>query len=424
MRENTVDNGYQWFKEARYGLFIHWGLYSILAGEYKGKQTKFISEWIMNTLDIPVEEYEKLAEQFQPDKFDVETLVKIAKENWGMKYIVFTAKHHEGFAMYHSKNSKYNVVDATPYHKDVLKELSVACTKYDMKLGIYYSQSQDWHDPNGFVSKSNGGQVIDNTKKNFQQYIDEKVIPQLKELMTNYGEIGLVWFDTPMDMTKEQSKQCVDVIKEIQPNCLISGRIGNQLGDYITIGDNYLPRFPINNAWEVPATLNDTWGYSKFDQEWKTPEHIIKLLVKIVSRGGNYLLNIGPRGDGSIPEESIEILDRVGTYLKENGESIYGVEQTPCYPYEINWAEFTHRKNKLYIHIFEPKSKLEILNCSNKVKGAYLLKNGKKLDCICDKSCEGDAVVIVDIPKEMHEEAFYCVCLEIEEEMPIFDPIG
>ncbi len=423
MIDRIPDTKQEWFKDAKYGLFIHWGLYSILAGEYKGKQTKHISEWIMNSLDIPVEEYEKLTDEFNPDQFDADALVKMAKEEWGMKYIVFTAKHHEGFAMYHSENSKYNTVDATACHRDIVKELADACKKYDMKFGLYYSQSQDWHDPNGFVSKANGGKETDNQSKDFQSYVDHKVIPQLRELLTNYGEICLIWFDTPMDMTKEQSQQCVDVVKELQPNCLISGRIGNQLGDYMTIGDNYMPRLPLEGDWEVPATLNDTWGYSKFDQSWKTPEEIIKILVKIASRGGNYLLNIGPRADGSVPQESLDILGEVGNYMRENGESIYGTRKAPSYPYEIDWAEFTCRDHKLYVHVFEPRKKLEILNCSNEVKDAYLLSNGQKLKYVCDESCEGDAVVIVDIPEELHDAKTYCVCLELKEEAPIFDPI-
>ena len=181
------DTKQQWFKDAKFGLFIHWGLYSILAGEYKGQKTDRIAEWIMNDLNIPVEEYEKLAEEFNPVEFDAEKIVKKAKE-WGMRYIVFTAKHHEGFAMYHSRCSKYNVVDATPFGRDVLKELKQACDKYDMKLGIYYSQAQDWHDPDGFQFRK------DDSGKDYQAYLDRKCMPQLREILTDYGKIALIWF--------------------------------------------------------------------------------------------------------------------------------------------------------------------------------------------------------------------------------------
>lgn len=333
--DRVPDTKQKWFKEAKYGLFIHWGLYALLAGEYKGVKTDHISEWIMNSLGIPVEEYEKLADEFNPVDFDADALVKMAKEKWGMKYIVFTAKHHEGFAMYKSEVSKYNVVDATPCHRDILKELADACKKYDMRLGLYYSQAQDWHDPNGYVSHANGDEAQrkdNNFKKDFQYYLDNKVKPQLKEILTGYGEISLIWFDTPMAMTKEQSQECIDLIKSIQPNCVISGRVGNQLGDYMTTGDNFLPRLPFEGDWEVPATLNDTWGFNKDDENWKNPEDILKLLIKITSRGGNYLLNIGPKASGEIPEKSVGILNEVGKYVTENADGIYGTVRGDIYP--------------------------------------------------------------------------------------------
>ncbi len=424
--DRIPDTKQQWFKEAKYGLFIHWGLYSILAGEYKGKKTDHISEWIMNNLGIPAEEYEKLAEQFHPDCFDADELVRRAKEDWGMKYIVFTAKHHEGFAMYHSKTSAYNTVDATPCHRDIVKELADACRKYDMKFGLYYSQAQDWDDPNGFVShamKSEGQKQDDNSKKDFQRYLDSKVKPQLRELLTNYGEICLIWFDTPMGMTKEQSQECVDLVKSIQPNCLISGRIGNQLGDYLTTGDNFIPRLPYAGDWEVPATTNDTWGYNKDDHNWKDADSIIRLLVRINSRGGNYLLNVGPKASGEIPQESVKILDKVGKYVTENAEGIYATDRMDIYPFELDNVEFTCRKNRLYVHVFKPMKRMEILNCANRVKRAYILRDGREISCTSEISCEGDPCVCMEFPKDMRTEKNYCVCLELEEEKPVFEPL-
>ena len=302
------DTKQQWFKDAKFGLFIHWGLYSVLAGEYNGKKTDRIAEWIMNHLDIPVSEYEKLAGQFNPVNFNAEEIVKKAK-SWGMKYIVFTSKHHEGFAMYDSKCSDYNVVKATPYKKDILRQLKDACDKYDMKLGLYYSQAQDWHDPDGLMY------LKDNSHKDYQHYLDTKVKPQLTEILTEYGDIALIWFDTPMETTPEQSKSLVDLVKFLQPNCIVSGRIGNELGEYMTTGDNFIPRLPYEGDWELPATLNDTWGFNKDDHNWKNPDDIIRLLLKVTSRGGNYLLNIGPDATGRIPNESIAILDEVGKYV-------------------------------------------------------------------------------------------------------------
>lgn len=424
--ERVPDTKQTWYKEAKYGLFIHWGLYALLAGEYKGKKTEHISEWIMNTLGIPAAEYEKLAADFNPVTFNADELVRRAKEEWGMKYIVFTSKHHEGFAMYHSKSNPYNVVDATPCKRDILRELEKACRKYDMKLGLYYSQSQDWHDPNGYVSHNMGTKEQlkdDNEKKDFQYYLDHKVKPQLTELLTNYGEICLIWFDTPMGMTKVQSQECIDLVKSIQPNCIISGRIGNQLGEYMTTGDNFLPRLPFEGDWEVPATLNDTWGYNKEDTNWKEPNDILKLLVKIVSRGGNYLLNIGPMADGTIPERSVEILNEVGKYVRENGEGIYATKKLDLYPYELDWGEFTGKDNKLFLHVFKPQKRLEILNCAVHVKKAYLVRDGRELHTRVEVTCEGDSMVEVEVPEDIRGGKNYCVCLEIEEKTPVFEPL-
>jgi alpha-L-fucosidase len=424
--DRIPDTKQQWYKDAKFGLFIHWGLYALLAGEYKGQKTDHISEWIMNSLGIPASEYEKLADEFDPQHFNADELVRKAKEDWGMKYIVFTAKHHEGFAMYHSDSSKYNVVDASPCQRDILKELADACKKYTIRLGLYYSQAQDWHDPNGYVSHANGNKnqlKDDNTTKNFQYYLDHKVKPQLTELLTNYGDICLIWFDTPMGMTKEQSQECINLVKSIQPNCIISGRIGNQMGDYITTGDNFLPRLPLKGDWEVPATLNDTWGFNKDDEDWKSPQDIIKLLVKINGRGGNYLLNIGPTADGVIPEKSIEILDKVGVYVNENAEGIFATRTLDVYPYELDWGELTGKDNKLFIHVFKPRKRLELLNCLAHVKRAYLLKDNRELEWLVEETCEGDTILIVELPEELRINEYYCVGIDIEETSPHFEPL-
>ncbi|MDO5134477.1 MAG: alpha-L-fucosidase [Eubacteriales bacterium] len=410
------DTKQQWFKDAKFGLFIHWGLYALLAGEYKGKKTDHIAEWIMNYLNIPVEEYEKLAEKFDPINFDADALVKQAKE-WGMKYIVFTSKHHEGFAMYHSQCSPYNVVDATPCKRDILKELQLACEKYGMKLGLYYSQAQDWHDPDGYVAKK------DNHKKNYRAYLDRKCLPQLRELLTNYGKIALIWFDTPLDTTAEESVEMAKLVKELQPECIISGRIGNGLGEYMTTGDNFIPRLPFEGDWEVPATLNDTWGFNKDDHNWKDAHEIIRLLVKINSRGGNYLLNIGPDGTGAVPKESIDILSSVGAYVKTNEEAIFGTKRMPVNPYELTWGELTCKEHHLYAHVFCKVPRVEILNIENRVKRAYLLETGQELEVISGRTCEGDGFIDIELPKEYKDKTYYCIGMELEEEMPVFHSI-
>lgn len=407
----------EWFLEARYGLFVHWGLYAVLAGEYRGKRTEHIAEWIMNYMDIPPEEYRGIAASFGGEQFSAREIVRRAKEDWGMKYLVFTSKHHEGFAMWNSKCSDYNVVKATPYGKDVLKEFQEACEAYGMKLGLYYSQAQDWDDPDGYRYGA------DNSKKNFRRYLDEKCIPQLRELLTGYGEISLLWFDTPMEMTKEESKELIDLVKSYQPHCVISGRIGNELGDYLTTGDNFIPACPLEREWEVPATLNDTWGYNRYDNNWKQPGDILRLLLKIVGRGGNYLLNIGPDGQGRVPEESIRILDEVGRYVTENADAVYGTKKMDLYPYDLEWAQLTAKDYKLFVHVFKPRMRIELLNVANKVKRAYLVRDGQELVCRCRNICEGDPIVEVELTEELRQQAGYAVCIELEEQKPVFLPI-
>ena len=410
------DTKQQWFKEAKFGLFIHWGLYSLLAGEYKGKKTDRIAEWIMNYLDIPAAEYEKLAEQFDPVNFDADMIVRKAKE-WGMKYIVFTSKHHEGFAMWDSKCNDYNVVKATPCKRDIVRELRTACDKYGMKLGLYYSQAQDWHDPDGYMHTK------DNSHKDYQAYLERKCYPQLRELLTEYGEIALIWFDTPMGTTKEQSEEMVRIVKSLQPNCIISGRIGNGLGEYMTTADNFIPLLPYEGDWEVPATLNDTWGYNKDDHNWKNPEEIITLLIKIAARGGNYLLNIGPRGDGSVPEESMRILDEVGSYVSTNEEAIFATKRLGVYPYELGWGNMTRKDYRLYLHVQKPRIRVDLLNVGNKVKRAYLVADKRELEFDMSISCEGGSIIEVEIPEDYQEKKNYVICLETEEKEPVFEEL-
>jgi alpha-L-fucosidase len=339
--------------------------------------------------------------------------------SWGMKYIVFTSKHHDGFAMYHSKCSPYNIVDATPFKRDALKELQLACEKHGMRLGLYYSQAQDWHDPDGFMA------LKDNSKKDFQAYLDRKCIPQLKEILTGYGDIALIWFDTPMGTTVEQSRNLIATVKSIQPNCIVSGRIGNDLGDYMTTSDNFIPARPYVGDWEVPATLNDTWGFNKDDHNWKDPDNVIRLLVKINSRGGNYLLNIGPDSLGRVPEESLRILDRAGAYVNENADAIFGTRilETP-YPYDLDWAEFTRKPHMLFIHVFKgQKRSIYLPNVGNKVEKATVLKSGESLPFELTKDCEGHSVIEIELPSSLREKSNYCVALQMAEDEPVFESV-
>ena len=316
----------QWFRQAKFGLFIHWGLYCIPAGEWKGQPIAGIGEWIMNRAKIPVTEYEQLAKQFNPVKFNAEEWVQMA-EDAGMKYIVITSKHHDGFAMYGSEVSKYNIVDATPFHRDPLKELSAACARHNIKFGFYYSQSQDWHEPAGMGNTWDFGPDAQKDSI-YDSYLRGKAEPQVKELLTGYGPVALIWFDTARMMTGDRGPRFIDIMHTLQPAALIDGRLGVK-GDYRSTGDNQIPNEVLKEDWEVPATLNHTWGFKKDDTDWKTTDDLTFKLVDIVSKGGNYLLNVGPTSEGVIPQASQDNLRGVGKWLKVNGESIYGAGPTP-----------------------------------------------------------------------------------------------
>ncbi len=364
----------KWFQEARFGMFIHWGLFAGHAGTYKGKKYYGISEWLQQRAKIPAKEYEQFAADFNPVNFDAEKWVTLAKAS-GIKYIVITAKHHEGFAMFQSMVSAFNIVDATPYKKDPMKALAAACRKAGIKLGFYYSQYQDWHEPNG------GGNDwdYDDTKKDHPAYYAAKAIPQIKELLTNYGDIGLIWFDTPGDMTPEQSTVFLKKVKDWQPNCLVSSRVGNGLGDYTDFGDGEVPAGVVKGPWEAIFTHNDSWGYSSFDNNFKTPKEIIRLLTTISSKGGNLLLNIGPMANGKIPEPSQKYFLETGKWLRQNGESIYGTTCSLIKPQP--WGVTTNKPGKLFVHIFQSplNGKISIPLKGITIQKAYWLSSKKKL---------------------------------------------
>ena len=369
-----------WFRDAKFGMFIHWGPYSCLAGEYNGQQVAVgkNAEWIMKDLTIPVNEYRELAHQMNPVRFDAHEWVNLAKKT-GMKYIVITAKHHDGFAMYHSKVTKYNIVDWTQFGRDPMKELSQACAEEGIKFCVYYSHREDWDHPGGYGNNWDydndwGADFYDHEK--FEKYLEEKAKPQLRELLTNYGPIGLVWFDRGM-YTPEQGLEFVNLAHNLQPSTLINGRVGNYgqefLGDYQSMGDNGMPPGGLEEYWETPMTLNKTWGFSKYDTLWKSPEAVIRRLLEIVSRGGNFLLNIGPKGNGEIPDATIEIFSKVGLWVERNAEAIFGTKANPFG--ELPWGYCTVKGSKLYLLVRDwPQDLiLTLYGLKNSVNSAYLL---------------------------------------------------
>jgi alpha-L-fucosidase len=413
----------QWFHEAKYGFFINWGLYSIPAGEWKGQKIGGIGEWIMHNARIPVKEYEQLAQQFNPAKFNADEWAQLAADA-GMKYVVFDCKHHDGFALYRSAVSKYNCFDGTPWHRDPFKELQAACARRGLKFCFYYSQATDWHEPNG---ANNNWDFPPNPQKDFDQYFRDKSMPQVRELLTNYGPIGLIWFDVPTLMTPARCQQLVDLVRTLQPDTLINSRLGpGGLQDYQSRGDNEIPHTVTPGAWETAATINDTWGYKKDDQRWKTPEDICFKLVDIVSKGGNYLLNVGPDGEGAIPQPSQDILRTVGAWLKRNGDAIYGAGRTPfgdelgsydpakkdkkgrpAFNAKTDWR-CTTKPGKLFIHFFKwPAGKFELAGVKEKIAQVSLLATHQPLPFTQD----GEKVSVT-LPEKALDALATVLCLE------------
>ncbi len=362
-----------WWKEAKFGLFIHWGVYSVPAGVYDGKDIKGIGEWIMNNGKIPVATYQAYAKQFNPVKYNPETWVKMAKDA-GMKYLVITSKHHDGFTLFQTKASKWNIVEATPYGKDLLKPLADACHKQGIRLGFYYSQAQDWNNPGGGACGGHWDKAQDGS---MDEYIDKVAVPQVKEILANYGQVDILWWDTPCDMTKERAEKFQPVLAKY-PNLITNNRLGGGFNGDTETPEQFVPAtgFPGRN-WETCMTMNDTWGYKSKDNNWKSTKEIIQTLIDIVSKGGNYLLNVGPTSEGLVPQPSIERLAEVGKWMKINGDAIYGTTASPFS--FLQWGRCTQKGDKLYLHVFDwPKNGKIAIPLQNKITKAYLLADPQK----------------------------------------------
>jgi len=410
LSEAAVTGSAEWFRDAKFGMFIHWGISSHAGGIWDGKRYYGITEWLMRRGKIPSAEYKTLANEFNPVDFDAAEWIAVAKRA-GVRYIVITAKHHDGFAMFGSEASDFNIVDATPYGKDPLKVLTREAHKAGIKIGFYYSQYQDW------TEKDAGGNDwdFDEEKKDFDRYLKSKAMPQLEELLTNYGPIDIIWFDTPGDLSKEDAIKLKAWVKKLQPNCLVSDRIGHNLGDYKGYGDGEIPAVAESDRpWEAIFTHNDSWGYSFFDHNFKSTAEVLELLITTASKGGNLMLNIGPDGGGRIPAESVRTFEAIGEWLSVNGESIYGTSASPLGA--MPWGVMTARPGKLYLHVLERPvdGRLIVPNFVGRLTDARLLANGLELEARQEQSD-----LFITLPEELPDKRVNVVVLEYQGEQAV-----
>ena len=446
-----------WWREAKFGMFIHWGVYSVPAGFYHDKPVPGIGEWIMNRGKIPMAEYQQFAKQFEPTNFNAEQWVKIAKDA-GMKYIVITSKHHDGFAMFDTKASPWNIVQATPYGKDPLKALAAACRRQGIRLGFYYSQAQDWN--NG--GAASGGKWDPAQQRDMDDYIDKIAVPQVKEICSHYAGFtpclsprqaaqfpresspaafpAVLWWDTPNNMNAARAQKLYDAVKQLRPNIIMNNRLGGGFrGDTETPEQMIPPRGYPGRDWETCMTMNDTWGYKRNDNNWKSTETLIRNLCDIASKGGNYLLNVGPTSEGLIPEPSIERLAEIGAWMKVNGEAIYGSSPTPFgaeagqysdtekdrsgrprFIAAWNWR-CTTKPGKIYVEIFNwpADRKLELPGLQSQVKRAYLLAGHKAVPVE-----QSNAGVTLELPETAPDKIASVVCVEIADKIAQVAPVA
>ena len=408
----------QLFDQGNYAMFIHWGLYSQLGNKVDGETYYGIGEWIMNRrmAGIPIAEYKKLANNFNPVDFDARAIAKLARDA-GMKYIVITAKHHDGFAMYESQACDFNIVDATPWGKDPMKDLAAACREQGLGFGFYYSHNQDWTFPGG-----GGGPQVDASGKpaTFDDYFEKKCLPQVREITTQYGPIEIVWFDTPGKMPKHYVEKLVEVVHKNQPGALVSGRAGHELGDYQTLGDMEVPIVNVDGLWESVDTTNDSWAYAWYDENWKSPKQILERLVACVARGGTYMLNIGPRGDGSVSARCATALRHAGDWIARYPQVIYDVQGSP-WKHSMPWGDVTQKDNVLFLTVFEwPASgELYLPNIEQDVREARLLLGSDSTELLCQRRGKH---VVVQVPAKAPESLVSVIKLTFSEK-PTVDPV-
>ena len=423
--EKQREDRMAWWREAKFGMFIHWGVYSVPAGYYHGQPVPKAGEWIMNHGKIPMAEYQQFSKEFNPVKFDADAWVRTARDA-GMKYIVITSKHHDGFAMFETQASPWNIVQATPYGKDPLKGLAAACHKYGVKLGFYYSQAQDWN--NG--GAASGGKWDPAQQHDMDDYIDKVAVPQVKEICSNYGEFpAVIWWDTPTGMNTHRAQKLYDAVKALKPNLILNNRLGGGFkGDTETPEQNIPARGFPGRDWETCMTMNHTWGFKRDDHDWKSTEILIRNLCDIASKGGNYLLNVGPTSEGLIPQPSLDRLAEVGQWMRVNGEAIYGSGPTPFCDLHGSFSatekdnkgqpkftpvwdwRCTTKPGKIYLHIFKwSAGKFELPAVKDKIRQVYLLADPQQKPL---KFVQSEQGVSLALPDKAPDAIASVVCLE------------
>ena len=363
------------FRDGNYGMFIHWGIYSHLGGQWKGQTFYGIGEWIKRQMKISEPDYMAEAKNFNPTAFDAREIVRVAKAA-GMKWIIITSKHHDGFAMFKSAHP-FNIVDASPFARDPMKELAAATREAGLGFGFYYSHYQDWT-----ASGGNNGpkQNADGTPASFDQYFSEKCYPQVKEICTQYGPLNFVWFDTPDNMPKEHAEKLTALVRETQPSALLCSRVGYGLGDYLSKGDMEVAPRNLPGLWETCDTTNDSWAYAWYDQNWKDQKEILHRLVSTVGRGGTYLLNVGPDGSGRIPAQATKYLLQAGTWIQRYPQVVYSAGPSP-WDHAQPWGDVTTSGNTLNLVVFDwpAQGRLMLPGLQTEIAAAGVVSDGKLL---------------------------------------------
>lgn len=422
-----------WWREAKFGMFVHWGVYSLPGGEWKGNKVSGYAEHLMRKEKISRADYLELAHKFNPVKFNADEWIRVAKKA-GMKYFIITSKHHDGFAMYDSKVSDFNIIKQTPFGRDPMAELARACKKHGVKFGFYYSHAFDWEHPdapgNDWEYKNPGGDLNlygapDGGRNWFdwhpehlpkaQRYVDEKAIPQIRELLQKYHP-DILWFDTPSKLPLSENIRILKAIREVDNTVVVNGRLARSaaisFGDYKNTADRPAEYYPVEGDWEAIPTTNESYGYHQYDLSHKPSGHFIQLMANAASRGGNLLMNIGPKGDGTIDTRDLTILNAIGNWMDVNQESIYGTTTSPL-PLQ-SWGTSTRKNDKLYLHVFQwpANRKLVVGGLKSDIGKAYLLADLSRKNLSAKRLNSQD--LVIDLPEKALDDASTVIVLEMK----------